>query len=294
VGGAVDAPVVGALQTGLAALPEKGADLVALPAPKLDGPKALLVQKNAESVAISMGYPYALKRGDPDFYPMMVAGSALGEHRQFNGRLMRALRVTRGLNYGDYAYVEHFAQAGGGTYAALNIGRRQQDFSVWLRPVSPENDLFAVRAALQQIEKFRTEGMTQEELNSTRGFLEGYSLLWQQTPMRRLGYAMDDVINGTPGFLDGFRQSLPAMTLEQVNAALRRWIRPEELRLAIVTRDAAGLRQRILQNAPSPTKYVAENPSADVLAEDQTFIARPLGLTADKIEVKPVTELFER
>ncbi|MGC4116850.1 MAG: pitrilysin family protein [Myxococcales bacterium] len=294
VGGAVDDPILSALQSGLAALPEKGADLVALPAPKLGSPKALLVQKNAESVAVSMGYPYALRRGDPDFYPMMLAGSALGEHRQFNGRLMRALRVTRGLNYGDYAYVEHFEQAGGSTYPALNVGRRQQDFSVWLRPVTAENDLFAVRAALFQIEKFRTQGLTQQELDSTRGFLEGYTLLWQQTPMRRLGYAMDDVINGTPGFLEGFRRALPTLTVEQVNAAIRRWIHPAELRMAIVTKDAQGLRQRILQNTPSPTRYVAEKPAPEVLAEDQAFVARPLELAADQIEVQPVSEFFER
>lgn len=294
IGGAVDDAFVTELQQGLSALPATGADLVALPAPKLDEPRILLVQKEADSTALSMGYPYALKRGDPDFYPMMVAVSALGEHRQFNGRLMRELRVNRGLNYGDYAYVEHFAQEGGSTFARLNIARRQQDFAVWLRPVAPENELFAVRAALYQLDRFRESGMTQDELDSTKGFLQGYTLLWEQTPMRRLGYAMDDVFYGTPGHLEGFRKSLATMTLDQVNAAIRKWIHPGLLRMAIVARDTAALQKAMVSNAPSPIHYVAEKPEASVLAEDARFIALPLGISADQTQARPASELFER
>ncbi|MBI5548135.1 MAG: insulinase family protein [Deltaproteobacteria bacterium] len=293
IGGAVDEAVVAALTSGLKALPATGAELVALPAPAAER-SAMLVQKGAQSTAISMGYPWALKRGEPDFYPMMLAVSALGEHRQFNGRLMKELRVKRGLNYGDYAYVESFAQEGGTTYARLNVPRRQQSFSVWLRPVATENELFAIRAALHQIDRYRAEGMTQQELDSTRGFLEGYTLLWQQTPMRRLGYAMDDVLNGTPGFLEGFRKSLGAMTVEQVNAAIRRWIDPGALRMAVVTQDAEALKKAMEANTGSTIKYVAEKPDPEVLAEDQKFVGRPIGLKDRQLEVRPAEELFER
>ena len=44
--------------------------------------------------------------------PLFVAASYLGEHRTFNGVLMLNMRQKRGLNYGDYAYVENFIQEG--------------------------------------------------------------------------------------------------------------------------------------------------------------------------------------
>jgi len=294
IGGAVDERTTAALQDGLKALPATSPELVALPAPKAAAPQALVVEKEAASTAISLGYPWALRRGDPDFFPMMVAMSALGEHRQFNGRLMRELRVKRGLNYGDYAYLEHFAQEGWSTFARLNIGRRQQNFTVWLRPVVVENQLFAVRAALFNLERFRTQGLTQEELDATRGFLEGYSLLWQQTPMRRLGYAMDDLYYGTPNRLEAFRAALPGLTLAQVNTAVRKWIHPGGLSMAFVTKDGKALRQAILENTPSPITYAAETPDPAVLAEDQQFLKLPLGFTPEQVTVRPAAELFEK
>ncbi len=292
--GAVDDKLVAQVQQGLAGLPAQGAELIPLPEPKLGNPKLFLVSKDAQSTAISMGYPYALKRGEPDFYPMIVGVSALGEHRQFVGRLMKELRVKRGLNYGDYAYVEHFSQSGDTTFASLNIARRQQDFTVWLRPVATDNQLFALRAALYQIGRFAEGGLTEDEFETTRGFLKGYVLLWQQTPMRRLGYALDDVFYGTQDHLGGFRKSLESMTREQVNQTLKTWLHPQELRAALVTKQADPLRQAILENKPSPIKYVAEKPDPQVLAEDQKFVDLPLGVSADQISVEPAQQLFQR
>lgn len=293
VAGPVDDALVERLQAALVGLPEKGAPLVALPAPASAGPKVLLVEKDSGSTAISMGYPYALRRGHPDYYPMMVAVSALGEHRQFIGRLMKELRVKRGLNYGDYAYVEHFEQAGWGTYPAVNIGRRQQEFTIWLRPVAAENGLFAIRGALWTAQRLVEEGITQEELETVRGFLRGYTLLWEQTPMRRLGYAIDDRFYGTEGHLAGFRDALETMTVEEVNAAIRRWLRPEELRIVAVVKDAEGLRRAMAANAPSTIAYAAEAVDEALLADDARFSRLELGLSPEQVEIVPVERLFE-
>ncbi len=57
--------------------------------------------------------PLEITRSDDDFYPLLVANTYLGDHRTFNGVLMNELRAKRGLNYGDYSYVEAFQQDGG-------------------------------------------------------------------------------------------------------------------------------------------------------------------------------------
>ena len=86
----------------------------------------LLVEKDARANAVSIGAPIDVTRSDDDFYPLWVANSYLGEHRTFNGVLMNQLRGVRGLNYGDYSYVENFVQEGGSTFPVPNIARREQ------------------------------------------------------------------------------------------------------------------------------------------------------------------------
>ena len=74
-----------------------------------------------------------MTRSDDDFYSLAVANSYLGEHRTFNGVLMNHLRGNRGLNYGDYAYIENFIQDGWSTFPLPNMHRRTQHFSIWIR-----------------------------------------------------------------------------------------------------------------------------------------------------------------
>ena len=71
-----------------------------------------IVEKPADATAISIGFPIDVTRRDDDFYALAVANSYLGEHRTFNGKLMQDLRGKRGLNYGDYSYIEDFIQEG--------------------------------------------------------------------------------------------------------------------------------------------------------------------------------------
>ena len=73
----------------------------------------MIIQKDNRATAVSFGYPIDVTRADKDYYALLVANSYLGEHRTFNGVLMNHLRGDRGLNYGDYSYIENFIQDGG-------------------------------------------------------------------------------------------------------------------------------------------------------------------------------------
>src|SRR6185503_513122 len=179
------------------ALPAKSAPMPKLPpAPKYKDHQVVIVEKDARANAISIGHTINLSRKDPDFYPLTLARSYLGEHRTFNGVLMNHLRGDRGLNYGDYAYIENFIQDGWSTFPLPNIGRRAQHFEIWLRPVPPQNALFALRAALYETDKLIREGIPADGFEATEKFLENYSNLWAQDASRRLGFAIDAVITG--------------------------------------------------------------------------------------------------
>jgi zinc protease len=258
------------------------------------GPKYLLVEKAGQPTAISLGYPWELDRRHPDFPAVYLAVSAIGQHRAGAPfRLFQELREVRGLNYGDYAYAEHFRE-GPSMMPEVNVARTRQDFTVWIRPVEPQHKAFALRAALEQVDKLVSGGLTADELERTRKFLLGWTLQLAETDSRRLGFALDDRFYGLPRpFLDELRDALGKLTLAEVNAAVKKWIDPKKLRVAIATHDAAALKAQLVAGTPSPIVYSVKKPPA-VLDEDKIIERFPLGIASEtEVRVVPVEKMFE-
>ncbi|MHB8875214.1 MAG: M16 family metallopeptidase [Myxococcaceae bacterium] len=291
--GGVDRGLEEKVRARLSALPPTGAPPVALPpAPGVRG-RVLVLQRDTLSTAGSMGFSWSLRRDDPDFYPVAFAASYLGEHRQLSGVLFTELREKRGLNYGDYAYAEHFLQEGWSTLPAVNVGRAQQDFTIWVRPVEPQNAVFAARGAVYFLGELIARPAPGERFETARGFLIGYTRLWEQTDQRRLGYAIDELYYGTPGFLEGYRKALAAMTPESVHAAVRRHLSTDRLNFVFVTKDARGLASSIASQAPSPITYPTPK-AAEVLEADKAISRFPLPTHPALIEVKEAQQFMER
>ena len=256
-----------------------------------DGYELLIVEKEAIATAISIGFPIDITRADDDFFPLMVANSYFGEHRTFNGLLMNVMRGARGLNYGDYSYIENFLQDGGSRLPIPNIPRSHQFFSVWIRPVPHHNAHFALRQAIRELRRLVDEGLTEEDFEATREFLLNYSRLYVQTSSRRLGYRMDSAVYGGGDFVDEIAVRLPALTLDDVNAAIRRHLQADNLAVAVVTREAEAFRDALLANEPSPPAYNAEVTEA-IRAEDAEIEAYELPFTAERTRIVPVDEMF--
>ncbi|HIF22295.1 MAG TPA: insulinase family protein [Gemmatimonadetes bacterium] len=263
-----------------------------LPAPRaLDGLELLLVEKDAIATAISIGFPVEVTRAHDDFYPLMVANSYFGEHRTFNGRLMNQMRGLRGLNYGDYSYIENFIQDGGSTFPAPNTPRRQQFFSIWIRPVPHHNAAFALRQAVRELALLVDQGLSEADFDATREYLINYSKLYVQTGSRRLGYAVDSAFYGTGFFVDEIRDRLSAMTVQDVNAAIRRHLQADNLGIAVVTRAAEAFRDALLSGEPSDVTYNTEV-VGDILNEDEEIKTYPLAINRDRVRVVPVEQMF--
>ena len=291
--GAVDEALQRDVVSRLSALPATGAPQVELPPVPTQGGRAVVVQKPTLSTAVSLGYATPLRRGEPDFFPVAFALSYLGEHRQLAGVLFNELREKRGLNYGDYAYAEHFIQQPGTTYNRTNVARTQQDISLWIRPVVPANGLFATRGAVYFLDRLVKQGIPVEQFELSRSFLLGYTRLWEQTDQRRLGYAIDALFYGTPDYLEQYRAALAKMTPESVHAAVKRQLRPEALNFAFVTQDAEGLVKRIQDPAPSAITYASPKSPA-LLEEDKAIGAMPLPIHSDALQVVPARVFMEK
>lgn len=223
----------------IGALPLGSPTVALLQEPRvLDEIEVLLVEKQAMATAISLGFPVNITRADKGFYALMVANSYLGEHRTFNGRLMNVMRQLRGLNYGDYSYIEHFVQDGESTFPVPNVPRSKQYFSIWIRPVAHYNAHFALRQALRELQILVDDGMTQEQFEETRDFLLNYSKLSVQTISRRLGYLITRNFT-VPNIISTVSDNeLQALSLEDVNKAIRYHLQYSNIAVAIVTPDA--------------------------------------------------------
>jgi zinc protease len=291
--GPVDDALRQTVMSRLSALPATGAPRVELPPVPTTGGRALVVQKPTLSTAVSLGYVTPLRRGDPDFFPVAFALSYLGEHRQSSGVLYNELREKRGLNYGDYAYAEHFIEQPGTTYNRTNIARTQQDLTLWIRPVVPGNAMFATRGTVHYLDRMVKQGIPPEKFELSRGFLLGYTRLWEQTDQRRLGYAIDSLYYGTPDFLEQYRAALAKMTPESVHAALQRQLRPEALNFAFVTQDAEALARLLQEQPPSPITYASPK-APELLEEDKVISSRPLPIRPDAVQVVPASSFMAR
>ena len=118
--------------------------------------------------------------------------------------------------------------------------------------------------------------MTQEEFDETRQFLRKFVLHLAPTTMDRLGYAIDDRFYGIDGsHLEKFRRAMDELTLDEVNAAIRKHLQYENLQIVFVTKDAQSLKEALAADAPSPITYPTPKPEA-VLAEDREISVFPL------------------
>lgn len=262
------------------------------PVPGARGHAARIVEKETPAVAVSFGFPIDVRRGDDDWVALWLVRSWLGEHRNSNARLYQRIRETRGMNYGDYAYIEYFPRGMFQFYPDPNLGRRQQIFQVWLRPLRDNNDAhFATRAALYEMQKLLENGLTEEEFEASRNFLNKFVSLLTKTQSRQLGYGIDSAYYDVPAFAEYVRAGLADLTVEEVNRAIRRHLHTDNVKFVFVTTDAEDLRRRLMANEPSPLEYNAPKPE-DLLEEDRIIQVLPLAFTEQSVEVVPAGTLF--
>jgi zinc protease len=292
VSGEVPAEVMDGLKAELAKLP------VGEPAPRTQidvkrrlGMRVNIIEKDTRATAISFGHPIEVTRSHPDFAALYLARTWLGEHRSSVSHLYQRIREIRGMNYGDYAYIEAFPHGMDKFFPDPNVARRQQIFEVWIRPVLPENGPMALRIALYELSKLIENGVTQEAFEATRNYLMKNVFVMTATQDQQIGYALDSKWYGIPEFTSYLRDRLAKLTLADVNAAIRRHLSAKDLDVVMVTKDAAGLCDALVSDALSPIQYDAPKPP-ELLEEDKLIGSRRLGIKPEDVTVTKVEEVF--
>jgi zinc protease len=208
------------------------------------------------------------------------------------GVLYGRMREKRGLNYGDYAYIEYFPRGMFLMEPSPNLARRHQIFQIWIRPVEPPTAKFALRLALYELDKLVKNGISEEDFQRTRDFLGKFANVLTRTKRAELGYAIDSAFYGIPNYNQYLKSALAKLTRDGVNRAIQRHLRADRLVIAAVARNGEDLKRQLSSDDPSPMIYNSPKP-ADITGEDQIVEKWPLNLRAADITVKPVGEVFQ-
>jgi zinc protease len=278
-------------------------DFAALPAgnpaapPKIEAPaiahtRARIVEKNTRSVAYSLGFPIDVARGDPDYPALLLMQSYFGPHRMSGGRLFQRIREARGINYGDYAYIEYFPRGMFLMEPSPNLARHSQIFQIWIRPVEPPAAGFTLRAAFFELDKLVKEGISQEDFDRTKAFLAKYVDILTKTRSAELGYAIDSLYYGIPNYNTYIKSALAKLTRDEVNTAIRKHLRTDRVQIVAVSANAQDLRVKLIGTGPTPIEYNSPKP-AGVLTEDRVIEKWDMGLGLEDIDVVPVASVFE-
>ena len=296
VNGDISDDQVAQLRTALATLPEGTPAPASRPALTGKRPTGLdieIIEKDTRATAISFGLPIEVTRTHPDFAALNVARAWLGEHRMSTGRLYERIRAVRGINYGDYAYMEAFPRGMFQFFPDANVARRGQIFEVWIRPVVPENAHMSLRIAVTELDNLIDNGMSEEDFQAARQYLMKNVYVMTQTQDQQVGYALDSRWYGMPEYTAYMRSQLEKLTRDDVNRALKKHLSADDLSVVIITKDAQGLKSQLVADGVSTIKYDGEKPQS-LLDEDKVIGARKLGITADRVRITKVDDVFAK
>lgn len=291
------------------------ADAKRMPPPPIDGRELTIIAKPDElATGIHLGFPIEVNRTHPDYWPLYVASVYLGTHRDGHGVLYKQIRQERGYNYGDYAYIEHFAMRPWFLFPPFNFPREHQYFSMWIRPVGHAHAHHLLKAAVFELENLLRRGVPADEVEASKNKAKVLYLNLAETKSRLLEAKVDDAFYGLEtGYLDGYLEKLDAVTVDQVNDAVRRHLQSDNLKILMVTDAdrAETLAEDIAQDRNNTGKSledyelvkkeledgttVWEVPETRIttLRRDAQWSGTWLGIPSDRIRVVPVERIFE-
>ncbi len=274
----------------------------------------IVSQPNAESTGIHAGFPIPVTQKDPDYWPLYVANTWFGAHRDSFSHLFQEIRQKRGYNYGDYSYIEHFPSRPSFLFRPFNAPRHHQYFSIWLRPVSHQYAHHLLKALTWELEHFIENGLTDEQVRSAKNKAKVIYLNLAETISRMLESKVDDKFyRDQKGYLEQYISAIESVTAEQVNAAIRKYLQTANIKYVVVTDDSVAekLAEDIAANRNDAGKslseygleaveredvgkaYIIPQDKLDILLQDALWRSYRLRIPRENIRVVPVEKLFE-
>ncbi|MGK5113155.1 MULTISPECIES: M16 family metallopeptidase [unclassified Geodermatophilus] len=233
VGDLDPAAAVDAVGTALAGWTGEGTAVAAPPAPQLaPGHLEVVDRPGAVQSNLRLGGP-APSRTDPDLPAVRLANMVYGGY--FSSRLVENIRERRGYSYSPRSSVDHLAAASSFLVEA---------------DVATEVTAPALLETWYELGRMALTPVTAEELDGARRYVLGSMALATATHAG-LASTLSALVGAglAPGWLAEHQRALAEVTVEQVQAAARRYLQPIGL-TAVVVGDAARVADELRALGP--------------------------------------------
>lgn len=166
------------------------------------------------SVNVFWGQATGVRLADPDFLPLDIAANVLGSG--FTGRLMGSVRVKEGLTYGIGADLFGSDVTDGGLFVQCTFAPALLDKGV--------------ASTCREVERWWKDGVTAEELAARKDSLIGNQRLALGSTYGIGQALLATIVRGLdPAWFDAYPERVRAVTLDQVNGAIRKYVDPQKL-----------------------------------------------------------------
>jgi zinc protease len=199
--------------------PENGDVNVEDPVPQEGARREFVVVKDKANVDVLIGAAAPLRRAASDYYAAMLANRALGEST-LSSRLGLQVRDAEGLTYGIASRFRAPSLAAGPWYITVSV--------------NPGNVERAVESALKVLREYVREGIRAEELEDEKSSAVG-SFKVSLSTNAGLAAALWNAEFYQLGldYVERFPELVRAVSVEEVNAAIRKYFRPDHLTIVI-------------------------------------------------------------
>ncbi len=224
IAGVFDAKKVGeALRAAFGEWVRGSAPLINVPKPASVRSVHIVDRPKASQSTIYLGIP-VIDPSSPDWIPMQVMNALLGG--SFTSRITSNIRENKGYTYSPYS----------------DVSARYRD-AYWLESADVSTDVTgaSLKEIFAEITRLQNEAPPEEELKAIQNYLAGIFVLRNSAPGMIIGLLSFMDLHGLPDeFLANYIKSLHAVTPAQVQELAKKYIRPENITIAI-----AGDRKKI-------------------------------------------------
>jgi predicted Zn-dependent peptidase len=179
---------------------------------------ALVDRSNSVQSVIAVGYPVELKIGSEDAIKASVVNLILGGSA--TGRLFMNLRESKAYTYG--------------AYSSMNPDRLIGSFTAFTQVRTSVTDS-AVTEIIGEMKKLRNEKVGEDELQKAKNLLSGSFVRSLESPETIGRFAINTARYNLPkDYYKNYLKNLNALTADDILAAAKKYIKPNNLHLLIV------------------------------------------------------------
>lgn len=194
---------------------------------KLNGGELLLVDRDdLKQSEVRMGH-FGIQRKNDDYQKIIVADVILSDG--FTSRLMKEIRVKRGLTYGISSDFE-----------------ARKDFGPFLIAAATRNEKVGdlVRETINVVKDFVKNGVTEQEVEDAKGYLRGAFPRKIETADQLAGLIMGLRFYGIDeSYLENYVSTLNKISASEVNDVIKKYFHPDQFKVLVYAPKAITIDQ---------------------------------------------------